>query len=154
MFLFVAGYTRPDGSVPQIGDTDDARLYIFSNLFSWPRDNHLYLLPFASKLFGHQYTDIELGGYGEESTWVLSALMRDGFIKTPVHHSQKIAINKSMAFPDSGFYFMKSDHTSVAISANPVGLKGKGNHKHNDIFSFDLFYEGKPLIIDPGSYVL
>ena len=48
---------------------------------------------------------------------------------------------------------MKNRDSCMAISANPVGLRGKGNHKHNDILSFDLFLDGMNFIVDPGSYV-
>ncbi|MGC9337868.1 MAG: heparinase II/III family protein, partial [Candidatus Cloacimonadia bacterium] len=53
----------------------------------------------------------------------------------------------------TGFYFMKHDNSYMAISANPVGLKGKGNHKHNDIFSFHLAVDGENYIVDPGTCV-
>jgi hypothetical protein len=41
----------------------------------------------------------------------------------------------------------------MIISAGTVGTKGVGNHKHNDIFSFELCARGEPFIIDPGTYI-
>jgi len=34
-----------------------------------------------------------------------------------------------------------------------VGTKGFGNHKHNDLLSFEYHHDGAPVIVDPGSYV-
>jgi hypothetical protein len=48
---------------------------------------------------------------------------------------------------------MRADKALLTIAANPVGMNGKGNHKHNDILSIDLFYNDCAFIIDPGSYV-
>jgi hypothetical protein len=48
---------------------------------------------------------------------------------------------------------MKSPEATLAISANPVGKEGKGNHKHNDILGIDLHFGNVPFIVDPGSYV-
>jgi uncharacterized heparinase superfamily protein len=41
----------------------------------------------------------------------------------------------------------------LAIAANPVGTGGIGNHKHNDLLSFELYAGDKAFIIDPGTYV-
>lgn len=153
MFDFVLGYTRPDGSTPQIGDTDDARVHILSNYSSWLKDNHLFLLSFGNMIFGHKYVDLSLKNYGEEAFWLLHKLEKKGLIPTTSDDKSKKRLNSSVCFPDSGFYFMKHHDTYMAISANPVGLNGKGNHKHNDILSFDLFANGRSYIVDPGSYV-
>ena len=34
----------------------------------------------------------------------------------------------------------------------PIGVNGVGPHKHNDWLSFELCVDGKPVIIDPGTY--
>ena len=34
----------------------------------------------------------------------------------------------------------------------PIGVNGLGPHKHNDWLSFELCMDGKPVIIDPGTY--
>ena len=153
MFDFISGYTRPDGSAPQIGDTADARVYILSNYSNWRKDNHLFLLPFGNRIFGNKYVECPLKNHGEEEFWLLHKMEKKGLITITSNEKSKKRLNSSVCFPDSGFYFMKHQDTYMAISANRVGLKGKGNHKHNDILSFDLFAKGRSYIVDPGSYV-
>ena len=34
-----------------------------------------------------------------------------------------------------------------------MGTNGFGNHKHNDLLSFEFHDRGRPLIVDPGSFV-
>jgi uncharacterized heparinase superfamily protein len=41
----------------------------------------------------------------------------------------------------------------MIISAGEVGTGGIGNHKHNDILSFELQVNGEDFIVDPGTYV-
>lgn len=153
MFEFVFAYSRPDGSVPQIGDTGDGRVHIFSEFYSWPRDDHREMLMIGAELFDRP--DFILGSPVKNDTvfWLFSRIKIN---KQRNHEKNERSLSvksNSVGFFESGFFFMKSDLASVTISANPVGMKGKGNHKHNDIFSIDLFYNDTAFIVDPGSYV-
>lgn len=153
MFEFVGAYTRPDGTVPQMGDTGDGRVHILSKYATWRRDDHRYLLAVASELWQRNEFKASPLGETEESFWLLDKLIAAGSLPLKTARNGCVDFTRSSAFPDSGFYFMKHKDAYMAISANPVGMKGKGNHKHNDIFSFDLSFGGVPFIIDPGSYV-
>ena len=153
MFEFVEGYTRPDGTVPQIGDTADCRLYILSNYSTWQKDDHRFLINIGDRLFGREDIARLEQKHIEEGFWLLHRLEKKGLIPSRNCIKRKSKSSTSMKFPESGFYFMKHKDAYMAISANPVGLKGKGNHKHNDVLSFDLFANGKSYIVDSGSYV-
>jgi hypothetical protein len=153
MFEFIEGYTRPDGTVPQIGDTADCRLYILSNYSTWQKDDHRFLIIIGDRLFGREDIAQLEQKHIEEGFWLLHRLEKKGLILSRNCIKRKSKSSTSMKFPESGFYFMRHQDTYMAISANPVGLKGKGNHKHNDVLSFDLFINGKSYIVDPGSYV-
>ena len=41
----------------------------------------------------------------------------------------------------------------LLVTNGVVGTSGFGNHKHNDLLSFEYHHCGTPLIVDPGSYV-
>ena len=59
---------------------------------------------------------------------------------------------RAFALPDSGNYIMRSgpdeDARQIIFDA---GAKG-GGHGHYDLFSFELFGYGRPLIADPGPF--
>ncbi len=48
---------------------------------------------------------------------------------------------------------MRNGNDYMIISAGEVGTAGLGNHKHNDVFSFELSSQGETFIIDPGTYI-
>ncbi|MBW2662113.1 MAG: heparinase II/III-family protein [Deltaproteobacteria bacterium] len=58
----------------------------------------------------------------------------------------------STAFPDAGIYVMRSEHIYLLAACQPIGINGVGAHKHNDWLSFELCVDGKPVIVDPGTY--
>ncbi len=59
---------------------------------------------------------------------------------------------RASALRDSGNYIMRSgpdaDARQIIFDAGPKG----GGHGHYDLFSFELFGYGRPLIADPGPY--
>ena len=40
----------------------------------------------------------------------------------------------------------------LAVTNGAVGTKGFGNHKHNELLSFEYHCDGAPVIVDPGSF--
>ena len=58
----------------------------------------------------------------------------------------------SRAFPEGGIYIMRSERIYLLAVCHQIGVNGKGPHKHNDWLSFELCVDGKPVIIDPGTY--
>jgi uncharacterized heparinase superfamily protein len=95
---FVACFSHPDGTVPQIGDNDSGKIL-------------------------------------------------------PLRTERPVTPNASRAFSDAGFYSMRGRNAHVFISAAMVGMHGFGSHSHNDVFSFEYWYDGRAWIIDPGTYV-
>ena len=60
--------------------------------------------------------------------------------------------SSSKAFPSAGIYVMRSQRIYLMVLCMPIGVNGVGPHKHNDWLSFELCVDGKPVIIDPGTY--
>jgi Heparinase II/III-like protein/Heparinase II/III N-terminus len=149
MYSFTLYATRQDGKVPQVGDSDDGRLHILSDYGEWDKRDHRYLLSIGAVLFNRTDMKTFSGGFSEEAFWLLgpeAGARFDGLSTLPVPLSSK-------AFRESGFYIMRSRRSYVLISCNPVGTAGKGNHKHNDLLSFELYLRDRSFIIDPGSYI-
>jgi heparinase II/III-like protein len=149
MFEFVLFVTRPDGKVPQVGDADNGRLYILSDYSSQDHLDLRYLLSIGAVLFQRADMKAYSGGFSEEAFWLLGRSGAAAFT-TLRDEGQQLG---SKEFRDSGLYVMRSGDRYLLASCGAVGTGGLGNHKHNDLLSFELYAGDKALIVDPGTYV-
>ncbi len=136
-------FTQDDGTIMPFGDGDDGRLIqmydrqprdfrdligIGAVLFGTPRPANLGPVPERLLVFEAQQAE-----YQEDKGMVLQPA--------------------SFCYTASGICRLSSPDLRVHFFANPVGTAGLGNHKHNDILSFTLECRGKPILVDPGTYV-
>lgn len=142
--------TRPDGCVPQIGDNDDGRLLVLSGYPDWPRHDHRYLLALGAVLFRRGDFKAAADDCPEDVFWLLG---REG-----VGIYEALAIDPkpldSRAFPDGGTYVIRSrDGQDYAlVRAGVPALHAPMAHLHNDALSLELWVDGRPVLIDPGTY--
>jgi len=146
MLEFVEAYVKPDGRLPLIGDADDGRI---QKLGSQQVNDHRYLLAAGAALFDRADFKRAAGQYGDEAFWLLGAEGAAAFdrIASPAPALQ------SKAFPDGGFYILRSDRAHVFVDCGEVGMHGRGGHGHNDILSFELWLDGINLVTDCGAYL-
>lgn len=129
--------TRPDGSLPLIGDSasDDSYARVSARLagnFVFGLQNPAYAEPTAD----------------EGCHWRLASV--------PVRRPRQVA-TRSRAFPHGGYYVMRSGETSrdamhAVINCGPFGLASDPHHGHADALSIELFAAGRPWIVDSGVY--
>ena len=147
MVEFLLGVLRPDGLMPQMGDADDGRLHILTDYGTWKPQDARHLLASASHVLGiaewYHYSGVK--GQWEAFWWSGGADL-DGFRADPIPPLER-------HFSDAGIAIHRSPQAYLAITNGIVGTKGFGNHKHNDLLSFEYHPDGMPLIVDPGSYV-
>ncbi len=146
MARFAATYSRPDGTVPLWGDADDARALPFGDQ---DINDHRYL----AGLVGVAWNIPELGEYfagsRSEIFWLLGS---SAAASLPSDERQLIAPS-STAFPDGGFYVMRTECDHIFIDCGPLGLAGRGGHGHNDCLAFEAVLDGVHLISDCGAYL-
>ena len=147
MFEFVLYALKPNGRMPQIGDNDNGRLHIFTE-----RDvlDMRYLLTLGAIFFKESEFKIKEFGFCEEALWVFGG---QGYKIWQDLEENYLANIGSKAFPDAGWYIMRSDKNYCIISCGPNGQNGNGGHCHNDKLSFELYIDGEDIIVDPGTYV-
>ena len=143
---FCAAYTRPDGSIPVIGDADDGRLQRFG---ARHRGDHRHLLSTCAVAFEDGALRTAAGSLHEDTMWLLGADAADRFAALPAAPS---APPRLLAFADGGFAVLRGDGAHVVMDAGPVGLRGRGGHGHNDALHVDVWLDG-PLVVDRGAYV-
>ncbi len=147
MAALTAAVTRPDGTVPQIGDNDGGRA--FRLLPRAPNDQR-YLPPWAALVTG----DAQLAAAAPLDP---EALLLCGAGSIERHRALAVRgvappRRRGALFPDSGLAVVREGEFQLVCAATPVGQDGAGGHGHNDKLSFDLFL-GEPLVVDPGSFV-
>jgi hypothetical protein len=149
MFEFVLYVTRPDGKVPQVGDADDGRLYILGDYGNWDRTDFRYLLSIGAVFFQRSDMKAASGGLSEEAFFLLGPSAVSAFDKL----STTEEVLEAKKFQDSGLYVMRGIDKFLLVCCGAVGTGGMGNHKHNDLLSFEFYAGDKAFIVDPGAYV-
>ena len=146
MMEFVEAYTKPDGTIPLIGDADDGRI---QKLGLQDINDHRYLLSAGAVLFGRGDFKRAAGHFRDEAFWLLGPEAARSFdaielATTPL---------ESKAFHDGGYYVLRSDRAHVIVDCGEVGMHGRGGHGHSDITSIEVWLDGMNLVTDCGAYL-
>ena len=147
--------TTPDGTVPRIGDGDDARSIRFGSAPHWDFRN---VLSIGATLFARADMKAVAGSFSEDALWLLGPVGYDAFQRiSPQSPSAACRV-----FPDSGYAVLRSgwgdeDH-HLCFDCGPIGrgLHAQDipafTHGHADMLSLTLSAFGKPLLVDAGFY--
>lgn len=146
MCEFVSAYTKPNGHVPMFGDADDGRIQI---LGTEERNDHRYLLSTAAIVFGSGSFKRAADHCWDDTFWLLGPQALAQFAALPAAPPDE----RSRAFPDGGFYVLRSSDAHLVVDCGEVGFGGRGGHGHNDMLSFELFLNGFNVVTDCGAYI-
>ncbi len=133
MVIFAAHYLRPDGLAPAWGDQDDARVVPFAVR---PPGDHGHILEAGRVLLGVEVPSPSPAGRFE-AVWLTASapsVSRPGSVG-------------SRAFPHAGVYVLRNDGDHVFFDCGPYGA-----HGHADALSFELSANGRPIVVDSGTY--
>ena len=148
MIDFMVGCLRPDGLMPVVGDADDGRVHIFSGYgTNDPRDPSHLFGP-AAAMFGRADWRAHEGKAGSWETGFWGYDPKEG-AASEAGATAPIA----RLFPHAGLAVLRTKDAWLLVTNGETGTRGFGNHKHNDLLSFEFHAEGGPWIVDPGSYV-
>ncbi len=144
----LADLTRPDGSIPLIGDDDGGKLVALEERSC--ADARAVLATAAVVLDRPKYA-LAAGCAPEETLWLLGSesahALRAMRAKAPVGGSQ--------AFESGGIVVMRDGWDATAnhavIDSGPHGTLNCG-HAHADALSIELTANGQPLLVDPGTF--
>jgi hypothetical protein len=143
MFEFAASYMDHKGLVPQIGDNDSGRFLTFHDS---DENDHSYLLNLGMHIFNYDFPSLAKSNTAELGSWFPDIQKVD-----PPKETR--ATDKSIGFPEGGFYFLKNENIYVSIIGNIVSGNSLLGHKHFDFGSFTLSHKGIPVIVDSGTYI-
>ncbi len=150
---FARKLTRPDGTLPWIGDIDAARSLYFSEPAHWDFRGFQAI---GAALFGRPDMKALAGGLREEALWLLSDADIEAFQALPAQSDD----SRFIVLPDSGYTIMRSGADEQAhfslFDCGPIahGLFADATpsaaHGHADLLAIELAPFGESLLIDPG----
>ena len=145
--------TQPNGTLPAIGDVDNARSLYFNAEHSWDFRGFLSL---GAVLFNRPDFKHKSSGYCEELLWLCDDTALANF---EVMNSTP-PLETSKAFSSSGYYVMrtawdKDSHylcfdCGVMAAGLHEGDVPSAAHGHADALSFELSVFGKPMLVEGG----
>ena len=149
MLQFLMHLTRPDGTIPLLGDDDGGRALALEQR-SYRSFNDALCL--GTVLFQREDFKHQAGAFCEETLWLLGedAWQIHGLLK-----SKQPAETQSF-YPRAGYLIQRSgwgpldDH--LVFDCGGLGMLA-GGHAHADALSVVLFSGGRELLVDPGTFV-
>jgi hypothetical protein len=75
---------------------------------------------------------------------------KNDLIKYHIHAS--FSNSEFIFYEDFGLFLWKKNDSLLSMKAGKIGQHGMGGHNHIDFGSLTLFYKGKSILNDPGTY--
>jgi hypothetical protein len=149
MLDFLLALRKPNGAIPQIGDTDGGWLL---PLVRRAPDDFSALFSTAAVLFRRADYAWAAGGLASETLWLLGADAHKEFAAlhpAPPHSTQL------QLFREGGYAVMRNGWQSrshhMVFDTGPLGCNNSGAHGHADLLSIQCSVFGEPYIIDAGT---
>lgn len=139
MIDFLMHTMKPDGTMPGIGDSDDARAFYLSN---GGVKNLKPTLSTGAVLFQRGDFKYAAEKLNEETFWLCG---KDSIQK--FNSLAEFPPEQSYGFPDGGFYIMRSGDRYMLFKCGP-----HADHGHADALHIDLHCNGKNHLHDSGTY--
>ena len=157
MLVYVASLMSVSGSLPMIGDSDDAVMLRLSGASDF--DVYRSLLASGSVLFGRSDLAVKALRFDDKSRWLLGRSAEAEFDRL----RQRGLSNPSdvpparRAFEEGGYWVIgdrlgQADEVRLIADAGPLGYLSIAAHGHADALAFTMSCCGKELLIDPGTY--
>lgn len=149
MLDFALALRRPDGFLPQIGDTDGG--WLLPLVRREPGDFR-GLFSTAAALFKRPDYAWAAETLAPETLWLLGPAGREAFLAL---HPAAPAAASPRFLRQSGFVVMRSGWHELAhqliLDAGPLGCEVSGGHGHADLLSVQISAFGEPFVVDPGT---
>jgi len=147
--------TTPDGTVPRVGDGDDARSIRFTDAPFW---DFRSMLGLGAVVFHRPDMKAVARSFSEDALWLLGPAAYETYQALPA----QVPAETSRVFPTSGYVILRSgwgrDDHHLCFDAGPLGDGlytadvPAFSHGHADMLSLCLSAFGKPLLVDAGFY--
>lgn len=140
MFEFPAALLEGRHAPPVLGDSDDGRLL---PLCSASASSGLEHLVAAGRVLFDRADWPAPRHDCDQPAWLLDA----------VSPPARVWRQRARAFPAGGFYLFESSRVRGSIRCGPLGVRGWANHAHCDQLNVEFCVDGRPVVVDPGTYL-
>lgn len=131
------------GEVVVFGDNDEGKLL---DLQGKIEDHYRYVLQLMGMLLDQRYTKLPLV---ENISWITTKEQQEQYNEKELYEPKLIAHYKK-----GGYTVLRSCDHKVLIGMDhaELGFGSIAAHGHADALSIQAFYEGKPVLVDSGTY--
>ena len=149
MLEFLMHLTRPDGTIPMLGDDDGGRVLALRQ-----RNYHLSgdALCLGAILFTRPDFKHRAGVFSEDALWFLG---RNAWSRFSLLKSEAPSERQSF-YPSAGYAIQRSGwgplDSHLVFDVGGLGMFS-GGHSHADSLSLVLFSQGREILVDPGTFV-
>ena len=144
MSEFVADCYGNKGEVIVFGDSDEGKIL---DLNGYQEDYYKYVLDLMSTLMPMKYTEFDC--VHENLNWILEENTH-GATKCKERYVPK----KIECYKEGGYTLIRAKEGRILIGIDhaELGFGKIAAHGHADALSFQMFVDGNPFIVDPGTY--
>jgi len=135
------------GEYIEFGDNDEGKILDLTGGI-WSHYN--YILGFMSFLLPTRYIDITSIENNENLTWLFTPDEFEEMSKKPAYNPQR---NSCYRWGGVSILRSKDKQVLIGIDHGELGFGSIAAHGHADALSFQMFLQGKPFILDPGTYI-
>ncbi|WP_125140042.1 heparinase II/III family protein [Clostridium transplantifaecale] len=133
------------GEMIEFGDNDEGKIL---DLHGGEENHYQYVLGLLSCLLDTRYVDLE--ECSENLKWLFTDEER-----TTANRKGEYKPRGSVTYKEGGNSILRSKDNRVLIGIDHAAL-GFGSiaaHGHSDALSFQMYVDGEPIFIDPGTYI-
>lgn len=150
MIEFIQSVMRPDGSVPMIGDCDDAKVPLLS---SDGIADYRSALSTGAVLFQRPDFIQTANCLSEETLWLCGLEGIETFDSLHGENTEVVEQRTSTAFKEGGYYVMRSssgEESNYLLCKCGPFVKG---HNHADLLHIVVSSGQEDFLVDPGTYI-
>lgn len=132
------------GETVVFGDNDEGKILDLSGEHF---DHYRYVLDLMGSVLPKRYSKME--NIHENLCWILEEDSQDSVLQKHCYYSPEVKCYK-----EGGYTLWRSKNNKVLIGIDhaDLGFGSLAAHGHADALSFQLFIEGVPVFVDPGTY--
>ena len=132
------------GETVVFGDNDEGKILDLSGEHF---DHYRYVLDLMGSVLPKRYSKME--NIHENLYWILSDDFKNSVLKKNCYYSPEVK-----CYREGGYTLWRSKNNKVLIGIDhaDLGFGSLAAHGHADALSFQMFIEGMPVFVDPGTY--